>query len=185
MSTPWVPSYFGSWEELVRSVLHNPFLGSGTQMPHPLLSYLQQRPPHIGPPDPGPLEIASIFNPGIISALNPQPLPPRVMSSIFVAQLAIRDLTSRVPKDQGSEVTTRLDQSIADEIDFVCGTVPHVHGPVPGPSPYPFVVAAELNVLGNIMQEGSLRNSVMQLASQIVNRAVVPAVTKKETRVAA
>jgi hypothetical protein len=107
------------------------------------------------------------------------------MSSIFIAQLAIRDLTSRVPKDQGSEVTTRLDQSIADEIDFVCGTVPHVHGPVPGPSPYPFAVAAELNVLGNIMQEGSLRNSIMQLAGQIVNRAVVPVVTKRETRVAA
>src|SRR5690349_16714002 len=71
MSTPWVPSYFGSWEELVRSLLHNPFLGSGTN--HPLHAYFQQRPPHVGPPDPGPLDVASFLNPAVIAALNPQP----------------------------------------------------------------------------------------------------------------
>src|SRR5215471_13794058 len=181
MTTPWVPSYFGSWEELVRSLLHNPFLGSGTQTPHPLLAYLQQRTP-LGPPEPGPLDIASFLSPGIISALNPQPLPPRVMTSIFVAQLAVRDLTSRLPKEQGGELTTRLDQSISDEIDFVCGTVPHVHGPIPGPSPFPFAIAAELNLVGNSIQEGSLRNSVMQLASQIVSKATAPVAARKEPR---
>jgi hypothetical protein len=185
MSTPWVPSYFGSWEELVRSLLHNPFLGSGTQTNHPLLAYLQQRPPHIGPPDPGPLDIANFLNPGVLAALNPQPLPPRVMTSIFVAQLAIRDLTSHLPKEQGGELTTRLDQSIADEIDFVCGTVPHVHGPIPGPSPFPFAIAAELNLLGNTIQEGSLRTSVLQLAGQIVNKATAPVSAKKGSRAAA
>ena len=26
---PWVPPYFGTWEQLVNELLHNPFLGSG------------------------------------------------------------------------------------------------------------------------------------------------------------
>ena len=183
MTTPWVPPYFGSWEELVRSLLHNPFLGSGGQ--HPLLAYFQQRPPHIGPPDPGPLDIATLLNPGVIAALNPQPLPPRVMTAIFVAQLAVKDLASRLPKEQAGELNSTLEQSIADEIDFVCGTVPHVHGPIPGPSPFPFAIAAELNLLGNSMQEGTLRNSVVELAGQILNKATAPAAAKKGSRAAA
>jgi hypothetical protein len=162
--------------------LHNPFLGSGGH--HPLLAYLQ-RPPHIGPPDPGPLDIASIFNPGIISALNPQPLPPRAMAALFIAQLSLRDVASRLPKEQGNQVTTQLDQSIADEIDFVCGTVPHIHGPVPGPPPYAFSIAAELNIVGNVMQEGTLRTSVLQLAGQIVKQATAPVTARKESKAAA
>jgi len=181
MTTPSVPSYFGSWEELVRSMIHNPFLGSGIH--HPLLSYLQR--PHLGSPDPMPLDVAGFFNPGVMTALNPQPLPPRVMTSIFVAQLAVRDLTSKLPKEQGNQLNSNIEQSIADEIDFVCGTVPHVHPPIPGPSPFPFTVAAELNVFGNTLQEGSLRTSVLQLASQIVNRATTQVTAKKETRIAA
>jgi hypothetical protein len=183
MSTPWVPPYFGSWEELVRSVLHNPFLGSGTH--HPLLAYLQQRPPHIGPPDPGPLDVASFLNPGVIAALNPQPLPPRWMTAIFVAQLSVKDLTSRLPKEQGGELTSSLEQTIADEIDFVCGNVPHIHGPIPGPSPFAFAIAAELNLMGNTMQEGTLRNAVLELAGQIVNKATAPAEKKRGSRAAA
>lgn len=182
MSTPWVPPYFGSWEELVRSMLHNPFLGGGIH--HPLLSYLQ-RPPHIGPPDPGPLDIASFFNPGVISALNPQPLPPRALAALFIAQLSVRELASHLPREQGSDLTTRVDQAIADEIDFVCGSVPHVHGPVPGPPPYPFAVAAELNIVGNVLQEGTLRTSVLQLAGQIINQATAPVTARKETKAAA
>jgi hypothetical protein len=183
MSTPWVPSYFGSWDELVRSLLHNPFLGSGTH--HPLLDYLQQRVPHIGPPDPGPLDVASFLNPGVISALNPQPLPPRSMTSIFLAQIAIRDLASRLPKEQGTELTERLEDTIADEIDFVCGNVPHIHGPIPGPPPYAFAVAAELNLLGNLLQEGAIRTGVLELANRIANKATAPAAVRKESRAAA
>jgi hypothetical protein len=180
MSTPWVPSYFGSWEELVNSLLHNPFLGSGTH--HPLLNYVQQRIPHI-PPDPGPLDIASFLNPGIISALNPQPLPPRSISSILLYQVAVRDLTSRLPKEQGAEVTARLDQAIADEIDFVCGNGPHP--PIPRPSPYAFAVAAELNLIGATLQEGNIRVAVQQVANRIVNEATAPVGQKREARAAA
>jgi hypothetical protein len=187
MTTPYVPPYFGSWEELVRSLINNPFLGGGTQTPHPLLAYMlqQQRPPHIGPPDPGPMDIANFLRTGITSELNPQPLPPRSITSLFVFQLAVRDLTSRLPKEQGAEMTARLDEAVSDEIDFVCGNVPHPHPPIPGPSPFAFTVAGELNLIGNTMQEGSLRTSVTQLASQIANRATAPVVVKKEPRVAA
>ena len=31
----WVPPYFGSYEQLLKELLHNPFLGSGHSGPHP------------------------------------------------------------------------------------------------------------------------------------------------------
>ena len=183
MTTTYVPPYFGSWEELVKSLINNPFLGSGTPTPHPLLAYMLQRPPHVGPPDPGPVDIANFLRAGITSELNPQPLPPRSITSLFVFQLAVRDLTSRLPKDQGVDMTARLDQAISDEIDFVCGNVPH--HPIPGPSPFAFAVAGELNLIGNIMQEGTLRTVVLQLANQIASRATAPVLAKKDAARAA
>jgi hypothetical protein len=178
MTTTYVPPYFGSWEELVKSLINNPFLGSATPTPHPLLAHMLQRPLHIGPPDPGPVDIANLLRTGITSELNPQPLPPRSITSLFVFQLAVRDVTSHLPKDQGVEMTARLDQAISDEIDFVCGNVPHQ--PIPGPSPLAFTVAGELNLIGNIMQEGTLQAAVLQLANQIASRATAPVVAKKE-----
>ena len=56
------------------------------------------------------------------SDLNPQPLPPRAVTALFLFQIAVRDLTSRLPSYQGTELTGRLDQAISDEIDFVCAT---------------------------------------------------------------
>ncbi len=183
MTTPSVPPYFGSWEELVRLMINNPFLGSGSQAPHPLLAYFQQqRLPHSGPPYPGPVDIANFMRSGIASELNPQPLPPRAITSLLVSQIAVRDLTSKL-KEQGSEMTARLDQAISDEIDFVCGNVPHQ--PIPGPSPFALAVAGELNLIGNVMQEGTLRTAIVQMANQITNRATAPVAARKETRIAA
>ena len=188
MSSPYVQPSFGSWEDLARSFATNPFMSGVTQAPHPLLAYIQQqqqRFPHMGQHESGLLEPINVLRSVMSSELNPQPLPPRAVTALFLFQIAVRDITSRLPKDQGTELTGRLDQAISDEIDFVCGTVPHPHPPIPGPSLLAFTVAGELNLIGNIMQEGSLRTAVTQLASQIATRASVPVERKKEPRVAA
>src|SRR5262249_41983113 len=207
-TTPYVPPYFGSWEELARSFVNNPFVnnpyvnnpvnnpfvnnpfvnnpyvGGSAHAPHPqFASFLQQRLPHFGPPDPGPWEIANLLRTGLSPELNPQLLQTRNTTSLFLLQLAVRDLTSRLPKDQGAEITARLDQAISDEIDFVCGIVPRM--PVPGTSPFAFTVAGELNLIGNIMHEGTLRTAVLQLAIQIATRATMPVTIKKDSRAAA
>ena len=52
MSTPYVPPYFGSYEEIVNARLHDPFLGSGRSHRLPQ-THIQA------------------------DELNPQPLPPR------------------------------------------------------------------------------------------------------------
>src|ERR1051325_3642613 len=184
MTTPYVHPSFGSWEDVARTFATNPFFSGGAQTQHPLLAYFQQqqqRFPQIGQHESGLLEPLNLLRSVMTSDLNPQPLPPRAVTALFLFQIAVRDLTSRLPKDQGTELTGRLDQAISDEIDFVCGTVPHPHPPIPGPSPFAFTVAGELNLIGNMMQEGSLRTAVMQLASQ----ASVPVTSKKEPRVAA
>jgi hypothetical protein len=190
MTTPYAHPSFGSWEDVARSFATNPFFSGGAQAQHPLLAYFQQqqqhqRFPQIGQHESGLLDPLNLLRSVMTSDLNPQPLPPRAITALFLFQIAVRDVTSRLPKDQGTELTGRLDQAISDEIDFVCGTVPHPHPPIPGPSPFAFTVAGELNLIGNIMQEGSLRTAVIQLASQIASRASVPVSSKKEPRVAA
>ncbi len=175
---PYVPSFFGSWDELTRMAF-NPSFGT-TQFP--LFNYFTQRPPHIGPPDPGPLDVFQYFRPGMMNEFNPQTIPPGRMTQLFINQLSIRDLTHRLPKEQGKEVTDRIDQTIADEIDFVCGTGPRP--PFPGPTPYPFLVASELNLFVHTLQEGSLKTSITQLTERIVNRATTAFTLKKEARAA-
>ena len=48
----WVPSYFGSYEHLLKELLHNPFLGSGQGGP--------PRPALVEGPSPDPWRAASL-----------------------------------------------------------------------------------------------------------------------------
>jgi hypothetical protein len=174
---PYVPSFFGSWDELTRMTT-NPFFAGTTQFP--MYNYFQhQRPVPFVPNELTP-EMFQYFRPGITNELNM--VPPTRLTHLFITQLSIRDLTQRLPKEQGKEVTDRIDQTIADEIDFVCGTGPRP--PFPGPTPYPFLVASELNLFANTLQDGSLKTSILQLTERIVNRTTTAFTLKKEARAA-
>lgn len=39
MSNPWLPTYLGSWEQLLDVLFHNPFLGGGKQRVIPLSTH--------------------------------------------------------------------------------------------------------------------------------------------------
>jgi hypothetical protein len=178
MSTRWVPPYFGSWEDLVRAVLQNPFLGSGTTPFHQ--THLFQTHPT------GTESVESLLrNPALASALNPQPLPPReAVAAMLVFQIGLRDLASRLPREQGSELNSRLNQMIEDEIDDICGTPPNIHWPIPGPPPFALVVATELNLIANAMQEGTIREGVLEIANRIMQKATATS-ARKESKAAA
>ena len=175
---PYVPSFFGSWDELTR-MQFNPFFAGTTQFP--IFNHFQQQRPMPFQNELPMFDVFQNFRPWTTPE-NLQFIPPNRLAHLFITQLSIRDLTHRLPKDQGKEVTDRIEQTIADEIDFVCGTGPRP--PFPGPTPYPFLVASELNLFVNTLQEGSLKTSILQLTERIVNRATTAFTMKKEARAA-
>jgi len=175
----YVPPFFGPWEEMTR-MFQNPFFGNTTQLP--LFNYFQQqRQPFFTQLEP--LDAFQSFRPPLTPELNQQLIPPVKFAQLFITQLSVRDLTQRLPKDHSTEIINRLDQTILDEIDFVCGTGPRPH-PFPGPSPYAFAVAAELNLFANTLLEGTLKTALLQLTEKIAIRATTPVTVKKEARAA-
>ena len=155
MTTPWVPPYFGSWEQLVQELLHNPFLGSGGGVKHPLLQEMTRM-----------SQTHEI--PAGASAMHS---PSGHIAAFLVSQVSLRELASNLPPEQAGEFTARIDQAIADEIDDICGTRSGSRWPWPGPPPWALQIASELNVIANTFRESNLRTDVLKIAGHIVQRA--------------
>src|ERR1051325_832900 len=79
----WLPPYFGSWDDLIAALMHNPYLGSGH-----------------GPPGPHHLMMSrglgSLATGPSPEPWDPSPLPWRHVVQAFVAAVSVRDLASRV-----------------------------------------------------------------------------------------
>jgi hypothetical protein len=161
MTTPWVPPYFGSWEQLVQELLHNPFLGSGRGPGHPLLEMARMSQRN---------EVSDGINNAVFQTGR--------ITGFLVSQVSLKELASNLPPDQAGDFTSRIDQAINDEIDDVCGTQAGHHWPYPGPPPWALQIASELNMVANGMREGNLRTDVTKLAGRIVQRAVTGVTTQ-------
>ena len=153
--SPWVPPYFGSYEQLLQALLHDPTLGSGHGRPH--LTHLESR--TAPPPDHG----KAVSGPG-------EPDPWRSAAASLILKVSLVELGARLPKEQGTAFVAGLEQSIADDIDFYCGT-PY---PWPGPHPWGFVIASELSLYANTLQEGGLQTAIVNVATTMVRRSLSP-----------
>jgi hypothetical protein len=141
---PWIAPYFVSWDDLVRALLNNPFLGSGD-----------------GPPRP-----QSLMPGAWPYAMDPQPVPWRHVVEGFVAAVNARDLASQVSDDGiRKEMEQSASRSIAKLLDDYCPTPPW---PGPGPAPWVIAIASELNAIANTLQEGGLRKGLQEVAGQVV-----------------
>jgi hypothetical protein len=147
---PWLPPYLGSWEDLIRALLHDPFLGSGSTGPHSTLPGSQP------------------------SSIEPNPSPWRHVVEGFVTAVSVRDLASRVPDEAvRKKMEQSSGQSIVQLLDDYCGTPPRLWPwPWPGPPPWVFNIASELNAIASIMQEGALRNGLQEVAAQVVAKSL-------------
>jgi hypothetical protein len=67
------------------------------------------------------------------------------------------------------ELSKRVDSAISSFIDD-CGTK-HPGWPWPGPPPWVYPIASELAAAANAITEGNVRNEVLQVAGQIIERA--------------
>jgi hypothetical protein len=57
-------------------------------------------------------------------------------------------------------------------LDDYCGTPPRKHPwPWPGPPPWVWDIASELSLMANSLQAGSLRDGILDVAAQAVQKA--------------
>jgi len=165
MSNPWVPPYFGSYEQLVKELLHNPFLGSGSGGP-------------IGPPHHLP-ELAFGSVSGSANALNPQPLPPgrdpsrSAVISYLSSLVGLHELAKSIQNPALSGQFAALAESgIEAFLDDYCGTPPRrIPWPWPGPGPWVVGLVSELVQVANQSATGAYREGLMQIAARVAEKA--------------
>jgi hypothetical protein len=148
MNAPTLPPYLGSWDELVKALLNQPFLGSG-----------QGRiPPRLG---------AEMFREGG-PEMGPQPDPWffSTATSLFTSLIAMKQVASHLGgESRGFE--RAADQALEDLLDDFCGTPPHIP-----PSPWPFAIGVELIAFARALPEGELRNTIIIVGGKVIQRSV-------------
>jgi len=156
MGTPLLPPYLGSWNDLMRALLHDPFLGSPHRHLHTAM--LQAR-------------SASDPMPGWVAG-DPEPTPwlPAAVSHL-VRLASLKAAASSLSQASRAHLTSQIDASIAAYIDEdICP--PPRRWPFPGPPPGPLAVASELAMVANSLAEGSLRTDLLRVSGQIVEKAL-------------
>jgi hypothetical protein len=159
MSTPYVPPYFGSYEDLVHALLHDPFLGSGQSGPHrPRLTHADELNPQPLPPH---------------STEGPVPDPWRNAAVRYVATLVNMLELGKSLEDTnlGQQYTTNAEGAIQAFLDDFCGTPPRrIPWSWPGPPPWVNPLAAALVSAAN-SQSGALREGLMSVAGRVAAMA--------------
>jgi hypothetical protein len=137
MRKPVLPPYLGTWDELLQALLHNPFLGSGGG-PRPLMQAYENS--------------------------NPQPQPWSPASALFVMAAALKDVVSRLPEGQNSQLGSAISEAVEDWDDWYCGN---------GPRPRPHVVetAGELLAFAGTLEAGSLRANIVRQAGVMLEKS--------------
>jgi hypothetical protein len=152
----WLPSYLGSWDQLVNTLLHDPTIGSGRGGVHHVThanDFAEMRHPDLPPPRPW-----SFATSYLLAAIS--------------GKVAAEGLTDG-PQKQG--VISRADGAIRIFLDDICGTPPQpwpFPWPWPGPGPSVMPLVSELTLLANMFQDGALRQELQRLASQLLERAL-------------
>ena len=166
MSELWVPPYFGSWDELVQSVMQAATSSTGRGR-HPG-SYLMHS--SLGP-SPEPWVLGPQPEPWV---LGPHPDPWRSSIAYLVSVLSLKDVIERIPDGHMQQnFSQRIDATIADILDDWCGTKPRPWPPRPwpGPPPWVFSIVTSLTLVANTLQEGRLRNDILDVAGQVVQKS--------------
>jgi len=155
MADPWVPPYFGSWDRLVAYVVNAAL--------HP----------HHSPLPSTHLVADALHAPGSSTVSLPQdPVPvfpwgPVV--SALVAAVNAQQLAATVEGPLRGQLERSANASIAQLLDDYCGTPPRkVPWPFPGPPPWVYAIASELNALANAGVTTGMREGLQKVAGQVL-----------------
>ena len=156
MADPWVPPYFGSWDRLVAYVIQSAL-----------------HPPH--PPLPRTHLEAALHSPGsgysdVALPQDPVPMFPWTQAvSALVAAVNVQQLAATVEGPLRGQLEHSASASIAQVLDDYCGTPPRkIPWPFPGPPPWNFVIASELNSIANTVTAAGMREGLLKVAGQVL-----------------
>jgi len=148
VSTPTLPPYLGSWEELVNALLHNPSLGGGRGgIPHQVAAeMIRQGGPEMGP--------------------QPEPWFVSTATSFFTSIITMKQVASQL-NGEGRSFERAADRALEEILDEFCGTPPHFP-----PRPWPLLVGIELIAFARALPEGELKNAIIIVGGRVVQRSV-------------
>jgi hypothetical protein len=102
---------------------------------------------------------------------NGDPQPWRIAIGQLVQAVQAKDLASKLPKGQQEQVVRSATAAIAEILDDWCGTPPRKWPwPWPGPPPWVWEIASELSMIANSLSAGSLRDGLLEVAAQVVQK---------------
>jgi len=114
------------------------------------------------------------------NSAEPNPSPWHAAVPSLLATISLGEVASRMPEGKAkSELGKQVDAAISEFVDG-CGTNPPGWWPPwlrpwpwpgPGPDPGPYLTASELAVAANTVVDGAVRNEILRVAGQIVERA--------------
>ena len=161
MDAPWVPPYFGSYEQLVQELLGNPFLGGGPP-PRPRVEALS------ADPVPDPWRVRRGRLPSTVTMADRSG-----RLSGFGARLArSRSQRGRSGERRSCAAPTARSTSSSTTIAEPPGIR---RGRCRGPGPWVFGLASQLSLIASSLQEGGLRNAVLAAAGRVVSKGVAAA----------
>jgi hypothetical protein len=160
MSSPWIPSYLGSYENLIHSLLDNPFLGGGSDR-------RQRVRLAVSAPD-----VIDDHPPFPLRRTEPSPSPWSPAVSFVMSAISLKEVASTLPDGQlRNDLGKRADHAISMFIDDICPRPPRIRWPWPGPPPWAYAIVTELALAANSFQEGRLRQDLLHVAGQLAQRA--------------
>lgn len=124
----------------------------GIALPHSPTNKVHQ----LAEPDPSPWH-----------AISPDPVPWSV--AFLVAAVTSKEAAaSMANKEAAQQIVAAANEKILAFIDSddICP-----RWPLPGPPPWLSVIASELTLVANTLQEGSVRTGILQVAGQVLDRA--------------
>jgi hypothetical protein len=146
----WLPPYFGSYEQLIKALLHNPFLGSGQ----------------------GGFPPRAFEDPQSSPWRNAHVNPTQQAVALFISAATAKATASAMSdKEMARQIVASADAAISEVMDDYCGTPPRkVPWPFPGPPPWVWEISSELTTAANALQEGSLRSSLLDISGRVLSK---------------
>lgn len=105
-----------------------------------------------------------------LDRVRPRPHMPRGAGWLIAALSAKEAAANMQNKQAARQIIAGIDRSIASYLDSddICPPWPW-----PGPPPWLSMIASELTLVANTLHEGSLRNSMLAAAGQVLDRVAL------------
>jgi hypothetical protein len=94
--------------------------------------------------------------------------------SALLSAISMKEVARRMPEGEvQQQLLSRSETFISEFVDDFCGTGPRPRPwPWPGPRPWIFPAVADLTLIANTMNEGSMQEEVQRVADEMAQRAL-------------